>query len=193
MKTLTIILSLFSLAVFSQEPAVPSYTLAIPEKWGTETIPFPISFAPQIAYTGVEDVRFSPGWGKAKSEEYWSYAFLWYLNGKIKITPAALDSNMKYYYAGLIAGNGPNIPAEKLIPVTTSFKKMKKAKGDAETYSGTIHMTDYMQQKPIMLNVIVHLKYAGNKTLVFFELSPQPSTYPIWKDLHKLWLDLKCK
>ena len=37
-------------------------------------------FAPSIKYKGVEDIRFTPGWGKAGSEEYWTYAFLWFLD-----------------------------------------------------------------------------------------------------------------
>jgi len=197
MKILTILLALFCFTIYGQEPEVNTeeipYTLSKPEKWGTERIPFPIGFAPQIAYTGVEDIRFTPGWGKVKSEEYWSYAFLWYLDGKLKMSPAVLDSNMKLYYGGLIAANGSKIPAEKLIPVKASFKKVRKTKGDVEAYSGTIHMLDYMQQKPITLNCKVHLKYCGSKTLAFFELSPQSGSHGIWTSLHKLWLDLECK
>src|SRR5688572_27004103 len=102
------------------------YTLAVPKDWTIERFLIPISFAPQISYKGVEDIRFPPGWGKVKSEEYWSYAFLWYLDGEIKMNSTIVDSNVKAYYTGLIAINGRNIPAEKLIPVTTTFKEIKK-------------------------------------------------------------------
>ena len=51
------------------------YNFSIPKEWQTERINFPIDFAPQISYTGVEDLRFAPGWEFTTSEEHWSYAF----------------------------------------------------------------------------------------------------------------------
>jgi hypothetical protein len=203
MKTLTVILllSLFTLTGNAQEikPEFDGhkweapYKLPTPKDWGIERFLIPISFAPQIPYKGVEDIRFAPGWGNVKSEEYWSYAFLWYLDGKIKLNARIADSNLVAYYTGLIASNGRNIPAEKLIPVTASFKKIKKDKGDRQTFSGTILMLDYMQQKPITLHCKIHLRYNAqkNKTYIFNELSPQPFTHTIWLSLDKLWLDLK--
>jgi hypothetical protein len=32
-----------------------------PAGWRTETIPFPLEFAPSIAHAGVEELRFPPG------------------------------------------------------------------------------------------------------------------------------------
>jgi len=204
MKILAIII--FSLCVvvsYGQEikPAFDGhkweapYELPIPKDWTIERFQIPIPFAPQIPYKGVEDIRFAPGWAKVKSDDYWSYAFLWYLDGEINIDSKILDSNLKGYYTGLININGRNIPDEKLIPVVTSFKEAEKNKGDLKTYVGTIRMVDYMQQKPIVLNCKAHLKsFLGeNKTFIFYELSPQPLSHKIWLSLDKLWLDFKCK
>lgn len=204
MKTLAIILlSLFVLVGYGQEIKTEfdghkweaPYELPIPKDWTIERFLIPISFAPQIPYKGVEDIRFTPGWGKVKSDEYWSYAFLWYLEGDIKIDASIIDSNLKAYYTGLVGINGRNIPGEKLIPVVTSFKETKKDKGDLKTYVGTIRMTDYMEQKPIVLNCKAHLKscLGENKTFIFYELSPQPLSHNIWLSLDKLWFDFKCK
>lgn len=190
-----LILILSPYTFLAQEPATEEtpYSLPAPKDWFKEKIPFPIGFAPSIPYKGIEDIRFTPGWAKKTSEEYWSYAFLWYLDGKVKIKASILDSNMKAYYTGLIAANGSNIPPGKLIPVTTSFKKIKKNKGDKETYSGTITMLDYMKKEPITLNCKVHLKYCGdNNTVMFFELSPKPELHPVWVDLDKLWAGFSC-
>ncbi len=204
MKTLALLLlSIFAVtgyaqgtdAAFDGHTWEAPYDLPAPKGWMTERFPIPISFAPQIPYKGVEDLRFAPGWAKAKGDEYWSYAFLWYLEGKVKINSGILDSNLQAYYTGLIANNAPNIPADKVIPVTTSFKEIKKGKGDLNTYAGTISMTDYMQKKPITLNCKVHLRYIAkeNKTFVFYELSPQPLAHNIWRSLDKLWVDFKIK
>src|SRR5436189_3647136 len=110
MKTLAIImLTLFSATIYGQEikPEFDGhkweapYTLPVPKDWTIERFPIPISFAPQILYAGVEDIRFTPGWAKVKSDEYWSYAFLWYLDGEIKMNAGMIDSNLKAYYTGL--------------------------------------------------------------------------------------------
>lgn len=135
----------------------------------------------RIPYRGVEDIRFTPGWGKVNSEEYWSYAFLWYLEGKVEINSTILDRNLKAYCTGLIGINGRNIPVEKLIPVEVSFKEIKKGTDDLKTYVGTIKMTDYIQQKPIVLNCKVHFRSCirESKTFIFYELSPQPLSHKV--------------
>jgi hypothetical protein len=204
MKSLAImVLSLFSMAIYGQEIKTEfdgnkweaPYTLPIPKDWTIERFPIPIGFAPQIPYKGVEDIRFTPGWGKVKSDEYWSYAFLWYLEGDVKIDSKITDSNLRDYYTGLIAINGSNIPKEKVIPVVTSFKEVEEDTGDLKTFTGTIKMLDYMAQKPIVLNCKVHLKscLGKNKTFIFYELSPKPLSHDIWISLDKLWLEFKCK
>jgi hypothetical protein len=203
MKTLAIIvLTLFSVTISAQEIKpefdghkwVAPYTLPIPKDWTIERFPVPVSFAPQIQYKGVEDIRFTPGWGKLKSEDYWSYAFLWYLDGEVAMDSRIIERNLKAYYTGLVSVNGRNIPVQKLIPVETSFQEVLKDKDDLKTYAGSVKMTDYMEQKAIALNCKVHLKSCPgeNKTFIFYELSPQHLSHAIWLSLDQLWLDFKC-
>jgi hypothetical protein len=54
---------------------------------------------------------------------------------------------------------------------------------------------DYLQLKPITLNCIAHLKNCAdeNKTILFYELSPQPFTHTVWSGLNQLWIDFTCK
>ncbi len=173
------------------------YHLPIPKDWGLERFLIPISFAPSILYKGVEDIRFTPGWAKVKSDEYWSYAFLWYLDGSVKTNKKIIAENLKAYYTGLFTVNSDSakVAVWKLKPVITAFKKMPTAKGDVKTFTGTIQMIDYLQQKPITLNCIAHIKRCSddNKTIIFYELSPKPFTHNIWTNLNQLWLDFKCK
>ena len=173
------------------------YNLPIPKDWTIERFLIPINFAKQIPYKGVEDIRFTPGWAKAKSDEYWTYAFLWWLDDSPKTDAKIIAANLKAYYSGLFKINtdSTKIPAGKIIPVTTLFKEAATTKGDLKTYTGTIEMNDYMQLKPITLNCIAHLKFCeeDNKTILFYELSPQPFTHNIWLSLNQLWLDFKCK
>jgi len=172
------------------------YHLPMPTGWNFERFLIPISFAPEISYKGVEDIRFTPAWANVKSDEYWTYAFLWYLDSVPKTDANIIAKNLTAYYTGLIKSNTPNanISTEKIMPVIASFKKIPTDKGDLETYTGTIEMLDYMQKKPIVLNCIVRIKSCKeqNKTLLFYELSPQPFTHSNWTKLNQLWLDFKC-
>lgn len=193
-----ILLSVCSLAVCAQDKNEfdghnweAPYLLPTPKDWGIERFLIPISFAPQIPYKGVEDIRFTPGWAKATGEEYWSYAFLWYLDGEIKLTPEIIAAHLKAYYTGLVNVNGGGIPKEKIIPVETAFTEIRGTGGSG---TGTVRMTDYMSHNPITLNfkLYVHRCPRQDKTYVFFELSPQPFTHNVWQGLDKLWSGFRC-
>ncbi|HTJ50233.1 MAG TPA: hypothetical protein VL443_12300, partial [Cyclobacteriaceae bacterium] len=179
-----------SLNIFDVNTWIPTYNLIKPAGWEMERFPLPPDFASQINYKGVEEVRFSPGWGEIKSEEHWSYSFLWWLDGTPKIDAVILQSNLKAYYSGLVARNitRRNIPANKIVPTIATIKKIKPAPGDLETYNGTISMLDYHAQEPMILNCIIHVKdiKATNHTAIYFEISPKPFSHTIWKKMNEI-------
>ena len=179
-----------SLDIFDANTWTAPYNLVIPKGWTTEHFELPPGFAPQITYKGVEDLRFAPGWGDTTSEQHWSYSFLWWLEGTPKIDTGILRESLKAYYSGLVGSNitSRNIPAGKIIPVIAQVKKLKAAPGDAETYSGTISMLNYIAQKPIILNCMVHVKdcKTKNRTAIFFEISPKLFTHPVWQKMDKI-------
>jgi hypothetical protein len=170
-----------------KNPETP-YTLAVPEKWQTEQFKLPPDFAPTFTYAGSEDIRFTPGWGDVKSEEHWSYSYLWWLNGAPGIDASTLTSNLQAYYTGLVGRNIANVPKEKIVPTTVTVKKAKTATGDRETYTATIDMLDYHEQKPIVLNGMIHVKKIATKdhTAVFIEISPKPQSHAVWKKMDEI-------
>jgi hypothetical protein len=169
---------------------VPPYKLDTPKGWTTEHFSLPPEFARQIPYKGTEDLRFAHGWADAGSEEHWAYAFVWWLEGRLQLTTDSLQSFLKDYYSGLVERNivPRKIPKEKLIPVKTSFRIIATQPGDRTSFSGTIHMLDYLTQTPMTLNVIVHWKYlrSPDHTAVMFEVSPKPMDHHIWQQLNEL-------
>jgi hypothetical protein len=173
----------------------PPYKLTL-EGWGIERFLIPVDFAPQIPYKGVEDIRFAQGWGDIKNKEYWSYAFLWCLDGSPAINADSIASHLNYYYDGLVARNieKRNIPADMVIKTKTTMSPVKTNHGDLKTFEGKISMLDYMGKKLMTLRCIVHLrKCAGtDKTILFHQLSPQPYSALIWTKLKKLWIDFEC-
>jgi hypothetical protein len=184
------------LNIFNPDTYSPTYLLAVPDKWSVERLSMPPDFARDIPYKGIEDVRFAPGWGDVKTGDYWSYAFLWRTEGAAEVSAAILGKSLKSYYAGLIARNitPRKIPDSKLVPTTVSIQIIKTVAGDLETYSGTISMLDYMEQTPMVLNVLIHKKNCPDKNhaFLFFEISPKPATDPIWQKLNTLYEGLDC-
>jgi hypothetical protein len=184
-------------AHFDAETFVPTYRLIVPENWTTERFAIPIDFAPSIQYAGIEEVRFAPGWDNSSSEDYWTYAYLWYLDRKIQFDPKTIEENLEAYYTGLVDRNieRRKIPKEKLFPVKASFKEVEIQKGDLNTFNGTVRMLDYMAQEPMTLNCIVHVKECEGKdlTFVYYEISPQEATHAVWKTMDNMWEEFECE
>ncbi len=171
------------------------YVLDTLKGWGLERFLIPISFAPSILYKGVEDIRFTPGWAKKTTTEYWSYAFLWYLDGTVAFDAKTIENNLKAYYTGLIKVNSDSAKiADKLFPVTSSIRSRTAEKEDLKTFEGSVTMLDYMSKQPITLNIVIHIRTCAgkNKTFVFHEISPLPYSDDVWKRLHQLWVNFKC-
>jgi hypothetical protein len=171
------------------------YVLDTLKGWGIERFLIPIGFAPSIPYKGVEDIRFTPGWAKKTTNEYWSYAFLWYLDGSQTFDAATIENNLKAYYTGLVKVNTDSAKiADKLFPVTSSIRSRTTEKGDLKTFEGSVTMLDYMSQQPITLNLIIHIRTCAgkDKTFVFHEISPMHYSDEVWKRLHQFLVTFKC-
>ena len=202
-KAVLILLCLWSLHSFGQNQTVfnhetwkAPYSLPV-EGWGIERFPMPIDFAPTIPYKGVEDLRFAKGWGESGQQDYWTYSFLWYIEGIQEINAEIIDKNLNAYYDGLIGRNieKRDIPADMVTKTKTQVKKLAKPQGNDEaTYSGTVSMLDYMAKKPMVLNCMIHvIKCPGtNNTFVFHQLSPQPFNNPVWTKLNELRKSFDC-
>ncbi len=184
------------LKIFNPQTYSPTYLLSVPKGWSREVFSLPPDFAKQIRYKGVEELRFFPGWSDVKTEDYWSYAFLWWLEGNQDIDVSVLEDNLKILYTGLIDRNvvQRKIPKEKLFPVEVKIHNIKTAAGDLKTFEGTVHMLDYLQQLPMILNLRIHIRDCTDKThsYIFLEISPKSFDHPNWQQLDKLYEEFKC-
>jgi hypothetical protein len=186
-----------SLGIFDPANWKRPYSFLQPAGWNVELFSLPPEFAPGMSFKGVEDIRFAPGWGDSTKSDYWSYAYLWWLDANPTIDATTLQANLQAYYTGLVNRNivGRKIPAAKLVPTLAIIRKTKTASGDQQTFSGTIAMLDYMTQKPITLNTIIHLKNCSmeNRVPVVVEISPQAYKHSIWKQFDELNDSFSCK
>ena len=181
---------------FNGDTWISPYTLKLPKKWGYERILLPPDFAKSIKYKGVEDLRFAPEWTNEKSVDYWTYAYLWFLEERPLINEKNLVKVLKKYYNGLIKQNikKRKIASSKLVATTIGIKQICTHFGDKKTFSGQINILDYMKQEPITLNCVIHLKYCieTGKTFLFFQLSPEPFTTKNWSILNDIWSQFIC-
>lgn len=186
-----------SLDIFDHVSWIPPYHLPMPEGWDTEIFALPPEFAHGIDLRGVEDIRFAPGWGDAKSENYWSYIYLWWIQSESQLTAARLQEYLRSYYEGLVGQNitRRNIPKDKIVPTQVTIREVKSAGSDGISYTGTISMLDYMTQRPMVLNCLIHItdcQISGRKA-VFFELSPMPYNHKIWQQMLEVRQQFSCK
>ena len=162
------------------------------ENWRSETINFPLDFAPSLSYSGVEYIKFAPGWGEKNAPDYFSYAFLWVIDQDPKLSSKKLETEMEAYFDGLIHhitsnqdGHDTNISKTKAF-----FEKINDA-----AYAGKILTYDpFTTKKEVRLNVLVYPTacHPENKHLVLFNLSPQNPNHAIWKKMKNIKIDLDC-
>lgn len=185
-----------ALDIFNHNSWVPPYKLTMPANWGVERFELPPDFAKGFTYKGVEDIRFTPGWGDSTKQDYWSYAYLWWLEGEPTLDAATIQQNLVAYYSGLIGRNisARKIPENKQVPTTANIKKIKTGIADIETFGGEITMLDYMTQKPMLLNVVIHVKQCSYKgrSAVFVEVSPKPLSHPVWQQMDSIDRQIQC-
>jgi hypothetical protein len=90
-------------------PASDPFAYSIPGSWRIDPrYTFPLTWAPSIAYHGVEDVAFSPDFDYVDSPEYHSYLFFWWLEGTVPRNAKQLEADMVTYFRGIAEQRGRN-------------------------------------------------------------------------------------
>ena len=164
-------------------------SLPTPEGWRTETISFPLSFAPDLEYRGLEELRFAPGMFDEGAEDFWSYGFLWLLEEPAELVPGRIEADLIRYFEGLAAA----VRDSKELPkLALNLSGSLRRQGDGLT--GEVEAFDaFVTQRVVTLRVRVRTVAApeGYKQAVWFALSPQPDGHPVWETLAEIrrgWL-----
>lgn len=192
MKSIVLFLFLCAFITQSAFTQEEELLLQIDEPWRSEQLTFPIGFAPSLDYKGIEEVRFAKGWGKPDSEEFWTYAFLWYLDEDPKLTEQKLEKDIAAYFDGLMSlvgkGNGlTDIPKATVVFVPVD---------DETSFIGKTKIFDAFFTKEIQeLNIKAVSTYcsATKKYTVLFTFSPKTFDHDIWKMLDGITLAVVCE
>jgi hypothetical protein len=177
-------------SLLAQETPLP-FAMPVPEGWRTETIPFPLEFAPDLPYTGLEELRFAPGMFDETSEELWSYAFVWWVGPTEPADAASLSKHLEEYFRGLAHAVGEARDVEvgdASFEAALADNGQGGFRGRAETFDA------FVTKGQMRLNVdgrVVDCT-AQDQRAVLFALSPQPADHPIWHALHSILEGFRC-
>lgn len=182
-------------AAEGEAPGSP-FVLPLPDGWRSETIPFPLEFAPDLDYEGIEELRFAPGMFKEGADDFWSYAFVWWIDADTKIEPYVLSRDLELYFEGLatavVEGRGTEIgDAEFRVELTepkAGDDRVFNLVGTAETFD------PFVTKAQLTLNMrVTEISCPTEDRLaVFFELSPQSYDHRVWTELTGIREGFRC-
>ena len=180
-----ILITLFlnTVTVFSQAEN-ETEILKADSTWRKELLKMPLSFAPEINYEGIEDVRFAEGWSKKDSPGFWTYAFVWYIKGNQKQTIENLERHLKLYFDGLMLP--ANHEEQNISGATVLFIENPN---DGSSFIGKVKTYDrFHTQEVISLNCTVKSYYCETKDMstVVFRFSIKPFEDDIWDKLKQV-------
>lgn len=147
--------------------------------WARETIELPPSFAPDMP-SGVEELRFPPGWRDPDSDNFWSYAIVLRIDEPAP-TSKRLAELIDIYYTGLMSvfgvGHNPGSPPNEV--------EVSLEQGTDHHHRGTMQLVDgFATFKPILINLKASIRAdSDTSSTIEFRASPQPDAHAIWADL----------
>ena len=188
---LVVLIFLFTTIIsFAQEAGTPPLLETDTAVWGKEDFKFPLGFAREIEYTGIEEAYFPRGWKILDSDDFWSYAFVWKIDRDTLLTEKELERDITMYFDGLMDMNRNGSKEAGILNSTTLFIQKGKF-SDVSFYLGKVKTFDrFSTQKPMILHVSVeqsHCEETG-KMIIFFRFSPKEFEHRIWKKLNTLKL-----
>ena len=164
----------------------------VPSGWNHESIPFPLGFAPQLPYRGVEELRFAPGWSKPNQPGYWSYAMVWWLTEKPVFDAATIEASLAAYFRGLSEAVGRG----KYQIDTTLFRAELAGDIASRRLTGRIKSMDaFTTGLPITLHAVIESRdcVKAGRYAVTVMLSPRATTDAIWAELQSTAGALVCE
>ncbi len=181
-------------------PASDPFSYVVPGSWAADSrYPFPLPWAPALAYHGFEDLFFAPNFDQTDSPEYHSYLFFLWLAGTHLLSAEQLQADMVTYFRGLAEERGRNYRfTPDLSKVSASYKEDSGTArtlggAPARAFSGTVNIWD-THGKIITLNSEVLISSCGtpDHTAFFFGMSLEPRDGEMWKQLDAIRDTFRC-
>jgi hypothetical protein len=174
------------------EPAATPFDWPLRDGWKGETIPFPLGFAPDLPYQGVEELRFGPGFFEADSSHFWSYVFVWVIEPPLP-DATALERDLPAYFEGLARAVSEGKHDLTEVGFTAAID------GDESAgFTGTAAAFDaFTTGRAVTLHVRATAAPcpATGQSALIVRLSPRPPAEDdaVWKDLEAVAAEFRCR
>jgi hypothetical protein len=201
--------SLFALLVFANAGiATHSFaadevkeTLTFHTDWKGERIELPPRFAPAMTLKGTEEIRFAPGMFDAKSDSFFTYAFVFSVPKAQELTPELIQKELLAYYRGLAEavskGKGRPVDGSKFTFATqpskdaTATPEKLPAFTKVAQYSGELNWIEpFATAQPQVLHFEIQAwaDPATARNYLFVCASPKVpgETDTTWKELRQI-------
>lgn len=172
-----------------ENPASDPFHYSGPGNWRSERHQFPLPWAPSIRYKGLADLLFTPTFSDESSPDFFSYIGFWWIEGKPRMTAEQLQSDLFDYYRGLSQDFAQE--AKLTVDLSRVSVTLKQEgglfRGDIATYSFT--------GKLILLHADAVVRPCANSdhTVIFFSLTPQDRSRPVWKTMKTIGDSFVCR
>ena len=203
MKSWTPILTLAALvsaAAISSGAEEMKETLTFHTDWKGERIELPPRFAPAMTLKGIEEIRFAPGMFDAKSDAFFTYAFVFSVPKSQELTPAVIQRELLAYYRGLAeaVSKGKGRPVDgsaftfdlKPVPQATETPA-KVATAIVTQYAGELRWIEPFatgQSQNLDFEIQSWTDAEASRNYLFVCASPKSPTETdrVWKELHQI-------
>ncbi|MCB1182582.1 hypothetical protein KDM41_04045 [bacterium] len=195
------LLLLVSIAAFpaaAQETGSLPFHLPTPEGWKTETIPFPLGFAPDLDYAGLEELRFAPGMFDSTAVDFWTYTFVWWVEPDADFSVSRLEGDLVAYWDGLAAAVGPGRGfemGEHESTVRLRTEPDPESVGPMQI-SGTAHIFEpFVTGRPLDLYLEIRIDRCEqqDRRVISIAVSPQPASHAVWSTMGDIWRGFSCE
>ena len=181
-----------------EEAAAPElpFHLPLPEGWRAETIPFPLGFAPELPYTGLEELRFAPGMFRPEAEDYFSYSFVWWVEPGTLFEADRLASELELYFRGLsdaVLAEAGGTPEDAVFSARVSTRHVKDV--SRRRFEGRVEIHEPFaarDQLTLFLRAEAFNCIDPDHRVIYFQFSPQPEGHPVWKTLREIGEGFRC-
>jgi hypothetical protein len=191
MKTKIFVITLLALSCLSNaQEETYKKLLQVDTSWSVELFKFPISFAPSIEFTGMEEAVFPKEWSNSEHELFWSYGFLWNVNYSDNLSADKFEEYLQTYFDGLMTG--VNKDSSLVVPKTNALVlNVESNDNNTQLYRTKIRVYDSFFQLEVMNlfgEVQVQTCPEAKKSLILFRFSLKPFDSKVWDTLHQLKL-----
>ena len=149
------------------------------EGWASETFDLPPDFALDLP-RGSESLRFAPGWRDPSSENFWSYAFVMWID---EAAPDAerIQGLLEDYYNGLLSV----FPSSKYGEISIKPAQVTVERTAANRFEAQMRVIDaFATFEPIDIRVVIEtVPDTDENSSVRFQISQQPKEHEIWRSL----------